>query len=737
LLIPQCVTFTTYNQYVKREPRYILEHLQHWQGRGQTHLTKREKPTSINYFLNKELLRDTKIAQYLATGNLKAVLAMPFQENEDEEKVMKQMTLLLWIAEQSPELAQQVVIAGAVLIHKHPNMPKLRPLWAALKAHHHWQNVQTIESSAGLRFITIKGWQPESPSQRIRKTLLNSVSEHEQIITGHRQLGLSMFNLTETTLEVHLQMDDVAYFRPIPMEVAYWLDEQPHQQLRLTPTQPTQKVYLTVPEGDHIFYVAIKKPVANQFLRVQIKEIKNSLPTFLDDKKEIKKVGGSKSTATFLDKAMTNIPLITEYERTYHITTPEEPLVVNVQGPNWLRIDEWQQDGMIYSRFRKVGEGWHTLTLPPPKGQASALLRLHEMVPVIEQQPEVQIRYFSVDPDFMPEPLVHIYKLPSLSRLDVKDTFTLGKPEKGTWSFTGLVQRRRNVEEDGSEFQDFLELRATHRYFDEMKKRHYRTEWLARVFNEDSDITLGARKRVRSRLEEHDITLQLAGSAYLQKLWGNGIEWHGSLKGTALQRRTLGEKTFHVPSVSLFGRLLSRYSEPEDDYEARLDNDVFSEYKADHRFGITLADKITHRPWLDTLWTGRAALRSNENFFDPDYVSLRGVWKQMLGEGQVDLGYRFVHYWADKDREESSNRHFLSLNLNWNIWRNNQTRWELGAKLQQDLDNQDLLGMLYITWHGSKGRAYRDFMPGEIDFLNLRKRRIPQEQNNEIIRFWK
>ncbi len=694
MLIPHCVTFTSYNQYVKREPSYILEYLRRWQATGNT---------PLNPLSREDLYRDAKIAQYLAAENYAAVLAAPFK-NEDSD-ILKRMTLLLWIAEHSPTLARKAFVEGAVLFNKHPQIAKLRPLWSALRANYHWGNLQSIESSAGLQFIEIRGWQPESPSQRIRKTLLKPVSEHEQIITGHRQMGLSMFNLAKTTLELKLRMDDVAYFRPVPMNVVYWLDEQPHQRLRLTAGQPNQTRRLTVPKGEHILYVTIDKPVANQFLRLQVKETGRG-----------------------------NAPLFLEYERTYHISTPEEPVVVNVQGPNWLRIDEWYQDA-IYSRYQKVKKGWQTLTFAPRKRQSSALLRVHEMVPVTEQTPEVQLRYFSVAPEVMPDPVVQIYKLPSISRLEVKDTFPLGEQEEGTWSFTGLVRRRRNVEEDETGFQDFLELRATHRYFDEIKNRYHRTEGLIR-FNDHFDITLGARKRVRYRPKAYDFTAILSGAAYLQQFRdGGNPEWHGLLKGTVLQRWALTDKTFHVPSVSLFGRILSRDESP-DDHAARLDNDVYSNYKAEHRFGITIADKITHRPWLDTLWTGRAALTSNENFFDPDYLSMKAEWKQMLGEGQVDVGYRVTHYWADEDRNNSSNRHFLTFDLNWNRWQQNQTRWELGAKLQQDLDNDELFGMLYISWHGGKGRAYRDFMPGEIDFLNLRKRRIPQEENNEIMRFW-
>ncbi|HEW97645.1 MAG: hypothetical protein DRR00_17600 [Candidatus Parabeggiatoa sp. nov. 3] len=707
LLMPYCVTFTSYNQYVNRSTVDILKHLHRWQAKWQLEL-----PVNTPAFSQKQL------SKALARGDLEAL--PPLTGNESDSDIVKRMRLLLWISEQSPALVGKIVVAGAALFKQHPKVPKLRSLWAALRTNHHWKNVQSIETSAGLHLIKIKGWQPESPSQRIRKTLLKPVSEAEQVITGHRQMGLSVFNLATTRLELRLRMDDVTYFRPAPMNVVYWLDEQPHQRLRLTPQQPNQTVDLAVPEGEHILYVAIDKPLANQFLRLQVKEIK-SPSTSLND---------SRNTSYQGD----NIPLILEYERAYHIATPEEPVVANVLGPTWLRIDEWLPDSsLIESRYQALEAGWHTLTLGPRKEQTSALLRLHQMTAVTEQTPEVQLRYFSTEPEIMPDPIVQIHKLPPISRLDVKDAYPLGEQEEGTWSFTGLAQRRRNVEEDESGFQDFLELRATHRYFDHINRRHHKTEGLIR-FNDHFDITLGAKKFLRYRSEAHNLSFQLAGLAYMQQVQNQDIEWHGFLKPTLSQRWPLGDKTVTIPSVSLFGRLLSRDDSP-DEYAARVDNDVYSDYKAEHRYGLTLADQIRHRPWLDTLWIGRAGITSNENLLDPDYLSLKAQWKQMLGDGQLNLGYRFTHYWADDDRRKSVNRHFLLLDLNWNMWQQNQTRWELGAKLQQDLDNDELLGMLYISWHGGEGRAYRDFMPGEIDFLNLRKRRIPYGENNEIIRF--
>ncbi len=141
--------------------------------------------------------------------------------------------------------------------------------------------------------------------------------------------------------------------------------------------------------------------------------------------------------------------------------------------------------------------------------------------------------------------------------------------------------------------------------------------------------------------EGYDFTAQLSGAVYMQKLWNSGIEWHGLLKGSLFQYRKLSDKTYHVPSFSAYGRLLSLNNAPRK-YATRLDNDVYSNYKADHRFGIRIAEKISHRHWLDTLWTGRLSLTSNENFLKPDYLSFKPVWKKMLGDGQLDIGYRFL-----------------------------------------------------------------------------------------------
>jgi len=607
--------------------------------------------------------------------------------------ILKRMSLLLWKAEQQP--SQSLIVEGESLFRGHPQTPHLRSLWAALRANTQWKSVQTIESSAGIHFVEMQGWQPESTSMRIRKALLKNVTEDEQIITGYNPMALSMFNLSATTLKLTLRMDDVISFKPIHTSVLYWLDNEPRRRLRLTPMQASQTLEISVPEGEHILYIAIEKPVANQFLRIRLKE---------------------------------SAPLFQKYERSYQVSTQEEPLIVNVKGPNWLRISEWHPTH-IDTRYQQVGEGWHRLTFQPAKGQTMALLRLHEMVPKDEneKQAEVQLRHLRVVAESLPEQHLYVYEETKSTRkgdfplrLDVRDGIPLSEQRKDSRSFTASWRRRQNVEEDDIQFQDFFEISTTYRYFD--KGDYLKSKWLVR-FNEEGDITLGAKRDLHyKQAQGRPFALRLSGSIYAQQVWDGDLEWHGLVKGSLSHYWRINLKSYHVPSFSVFGRWLS-LSEAPDEFADRLDNDVYSNYKTDHRFGIRLADSFIYEPWRDTRWVGRVRLNSNENIVKPDYLRLKAEWQQLLGEAQFNLAYRFYHYWSDDDRKLSVNRHWLSLDFSWDIWDKNLSRWEWGIKLDQDLDNNELQGMLYLSWHNSRG--YQDFLPGEVDFLRLRKKRMP------------
>ena len=140
-----------------------------------------------------------------------------------------------------------------------------------------------------------------------------------------------------------------------------------------------------------------------------------------------------------------------------------------------------------------------------------------------------------------------------------------------------------------------------------------------------------------------------------------------------------------------------------------------------------------HRPWLDTIWRGGLTLTGNE--FDepllPDNLAATVEWKQLLGPLQVEARNRTAWYFDDKHRDSSSPlRTSFTLAATYERWLRTLERQEIQAGLTWDAASGDLAAHLAFTWHFGAGRGYRDFSPSDVDFLDLRQRRLPSAANN-------
>jgi hypothetical protein len=617
------------------------------------------------------------------------------------------MTLLLWLTEQHPGQHERALALEEALFAAHPQVPGLHALWTRLSRSSDWAPVTGIESSAGVRYIEMRGWQPESPTIRIRKALLAPIAPEEQILFGTNQGVLTLMNLQPVTLEIRLTMEDIAFLPPLPMPVLLQQSGSAPQKVSLTHSQPQHTLHLRVPAGRHSVRISLTEPVANQFLRVRVFELKAK---------------GERSGSA-------KLPLVQTVERSYQVATPQEPVRISVAGPTWLRIDELRE-GKALTRYQLVESGLQRITLTPQPGQREALLRVYQRVQVTDRT-VASARPPGVASEPVPEPLVRVPSPESPAEVAIADQYPLGGQEDGTWTFTAAGRRRKNVEVDEDRDaqrkpEQFFEASATHRYFSERWKTYFATAMLGRL-REHGGSTLGLSEQLEYRLPL-PLILQLEGSMYLQQPQGDSLddtlEWAGLLRGSVAQRRDLSLKTFHLPSLSLFGRALSMQRNTH--YKSgHVDQDIFTPYKADHQTGLEIADTFTHRPWLDTLWSTRISLVSNEdyNVFQPDHVGVRFGWQQLLGDVQVGTTYRLTQFLSDGDRDSTFRRNTLAMDVIWERWRFRLQRFELGFRWVHDFEAGDDFGLLAVSWHFGNGRLYRDFRPGEVDFADVRERR--------------
>lgn len=637
-------------------------------------------------------------APLLARGAIREALALAGRRG----RPVRQMELLLWLAEQRPRERRRALALAESLVAAHPREPGLQALHARLTHDAVWAPVTSVQDSAGVRLLPVSSWQPEAPALRVRKPLLGPTGPGEEVVSGETRVVLAMTNLVATTVGLELTTARLPYVQAEPLVAFYQIDEADEVRVRLDPESAARRIEINVAAGGHRLRVGIAEPVVNQFLRVRFTE------------------AGAPS------------PIETR-ERVYHVATREEPVALHVPGPSWLRVDELR-DAKVWTHYHLVEDTRARFTLYPEPGRAEALFRVYRRDFDPEARPP-RPRASPRPPPAVPAPNVRLAAPQAPSRIRISDNLPLGTQEDGTWSLALAWQRRRDVQEDrgSADAEEFGELSATYRYLDADQRRYYRLGMLGRI-RERGGPTLGWRARLDLDPVWSPVSFALDGSLFLQDPGDPpGSEWAGQLGLAAYQVRAVAPKTRHVPSARLFVRALSIDSASEHGI-GRVDQDVFTPYKDEHQRGVEVEDTLYHRPWLDVLWYTGFSFLSNEdlNPFEPDRFTWRAGWRQLFRDIDLDAGYRLNHYFADDDRAEATDRPSLSLELSWDRFVLSGQRLGLGVEFRHDLDNGANNAFVYFAWHESNGRGYRDFRTGEVGFKDLRERDIPALWNNRI-----
>lgn len=636
-------------------------------------------------------------AAALGRGDWEA--ALQFHPGATPQDAARRMLLLAWRAEQQPASRSRLLNEAEALAARYPETAEVQAMFARLSRDANWLPLP-VAQSAGLRTQDIVGWQPESPALRIRKALLPAMSADEQVLSGGGRLLYDMQILRPATVRLHLTMVDVAGMVPVPLKAGYQLDKQPHRFVTLTPESPTQRVTLVIPPGAHSLRAWIESPLANQFLRIKI-----------DD---------PRATPAQLAVA-----------RPYQVATVREPLRFSVAGPAWVRIDEWR-DGIVRSHYRYIEAGVETVTQTPPAGRAEALYRVFQRI-VGRDRVRSLPRYLDRVVTPVAAPLEAFDLRPTPTRATLQDGFPLGGQEDGTHSYQAGWHQRRDPDAVAGAAEKFLQLSATHRYFDENRRTYFKTTGLARL-REQGGLTLGIEAQMQAQPTWTSLNFELDASLFAQAPGpASGIEWAALLAGKVSQLRHVDSKGYHIPYIRAFARALSLSYDSA--YGAgHVDQDVFSRYKQQHLLGLELGDTYYRQPWLDSLWYLGANARTNPDFnlLQPDQMSLRTGWRQRLGKAQVGLEYRATRYLADDDRSQGYWRNGIDFELHFEHWLPSQNRSECGMRLSHVFNTGEQTGMLYCVWHASQGRRYRDFGPGEIDFRDIRERQAPLVRNNRI-----
>ncbi|AKU10099.1 hypothetical protein AzCIB_0194 [Azoarcus sp. CIB] len=341
-----------------------------------------------------------------AAGDWQTLLAWPAERSD--AALRERVASLAWLAEHQPERQHAALALAEDILHAHPTVPGLSALVARIARDAVWTPLDSVQASAGLRSREVAGWDPESPALRVRRALLAPASTDERLLSGANRLVVSTQDTTPTRIEVTLKAEDAGALPPQAMTALLQIDEAAPVPFVLEPGRTTAR-RIALPAGAHTLRVWIAQPLADQFLRVRLTE--PGRPAFAD-----------------------------RTERFYHVATRAEPLRVAIDGPAWLRIDEWV-DGRSESRYQRIEAGWQEIILPPAAGRTESLYRLH-LRSLDPGRPRSEPRTYNAAPQPVAPPAVTIADRPTGTGIAFDDHFPLGGQEDGTRSLS-LARRER------------------------------------------------------------------------------------------------------------------------------------------------------------------------------------------------------------------------------------------------------------------------------------------------------
>jgi hypothetical protein len=606
-------------------------------------------------------------------------------------------TDLLWQATQEPSRLAELAALAQTQYTTLRKPSAVRPLMQRLRRDMAWKPVTNLWQRAGVRDITLSEDRAEHPSARLRQALLPPLATGQERISGRSVLVFSVEQPHPVEFSFDFKLEALLQAPTAALSVAIKVDERQEHILRLHPQRDKDSYRLSFARGAHSVRIRLLDPVARHSVRVHARE---------------RQADQSWALRALRPKV-----------RSYHVATRDEPLVLYAQGPALLRIDEWRDDHIVY-RYRRIESGWQKLSFHVASGRDEALYSVFQWV-ADEPEPPLPMRLPASVLHALPKaPVTAQFREPG--PLSLQHQLALGGQEDGTLSGTLELASRRNLDEDrdaGADAEDFIELRGTHRKYLQHWDGYHRFDLLGRIRN-DGGPTLGVGEFLNIPTDWHAVEINLKGSFYIQRPGGEaGTEWSGDIRGRVLQRRDLSPRSYHRPTLRVFRRWMSLDDdlavEPE-----RVDQDVFTVYKAQHKQGLGLGDDLFYRPWGDVIgWLG-ASVNSNEDFnlFDPDNVRGRIGARLLIRDWDIGAEYVATHYFQDEDRSSSLTRERLRLAAQMWRWSSPRNGLQLRLRFDHDRSSSDNSVWLSLIWHRSNGRLFRDFYPGDLRFRGLRER---------------
>ena len=630
----------------------------------------------------------------------------------------------------------QTIAALEELAQQNPQHQDLRGLLNHARSGATWQRMEQFDRRAGVYIERVLNWRPDNPAMRLRKSLQGNLSPQRAII-GDEPLILDLTSIFSNEIEVSISRPRVG-FLPMADTTVMWEVGGRQDQVTLKGHNQVEKFRVKITPDNNQISLWMPQPYANHYVHVNVKEV--LLDGTVDPNSDLAASLGSVT-------------------RSYHVATPEEPLRFRVAGPNVIRIDQLSEDRII-SQTVPVTQETRTFELVPSEGEKVARYRIYEMnleekaSPIYRASPTptfdhehwihstVTAVFDQVEEGFTPADLDLLgLRSPDANQVDVDvlDQSQLGLQESGTTGLHFGYRSRRPLDEfpAGGEPGRFFETSLTSHYFDQWRNQYRNTEFLIRP-RLGSGPTFGFRHgRFNANRIVDDAPDSSADSwGALNSQWNvfafgqyagtplvpdaHSFPWTAGFSGSLSRKYFFNPHLSHRPLLSFHGRFLSE--DVNGFAPGELDQDIFTRYKRNHRYGLRFSDQYVFQKHLDRRVYLQPMLNGNEDQLVPDNAGFEVGSDQLFGPVQLHVDYRMTGYFADNDRSKTAIQNVFSVDLTTERWHGSGHRSEIDFSVRHAIDSGTSIG-LFFRHYFNDGRGYRDFNPRSISFRSLREER--------------
>ncbi len=602
--------------------------------------------------------------------------------------------------QQMQNLIAQVRQPGANLIsiygqalqleETHPDIAELKSLRRSLDMTGTWEAIDDVRQSAGIMVAKRKAQLESGEYASTVMALLGVPSKAQRVIYRNRILTFYSEAENSRQLTIDLQPLRPAYrdFSPVVLTIRI---NQSTIPVALATTGRSQSI--TLPAGISTVEFALDPDDSDAYIAITINENGEALPWNLNQR--------------------------------YHIATQAQPIVVDLDGPGLYRI-QGQEDADAQKTTRYLQTiSPESLTLTSSTGK-QALFRIHR-------------RHASAPIESMTEPVSDVpgFDAPAdpVSPIQVvaMEPLLFAEPSRQrTWSTTLESAERSELEDrltNTSLSQRYLEASLTRRSVNATEDLYHQTSLKFRR-PDLGNAVVGLDHRSSMEFPRFGLSGFIAGDIRVQKTDPViGSEQTASATRIRLglsQLRRIGSRSTHTPSIELFARHLS-LDDITRQNPGTIDQDIYTSFKSDHGYGVTLADTWRYTPRLDTQLYGGASLSSNEDF-SVDRIRLNAGAAHLLGPIALSAEVRFLRFVDDEDRTSASSAKRLSLKADWRHFNENWSHWSADLDATWDIDQRSLTWSVSLHHHFGAGRGLLDFRPGSVLFRNLYDMQRPFER---------